>query len=803
MAPWTNLSAITLSRTSPVLTLDFGHEVAGFPYIINQSPAAEAQLELKYAESFVSLDSPFSDGPWTFSNGLSNSFRVETFNLTTSGRMESFFVQGGQRWMTVQLLTDEELILEEVGFRATSQNVEVDKLPGTLNTSNALYSQIFDLGGRVSQAACVDAGNAPSTWEITSEGALVRGQTSAQSVLGVSASNYTISFDTKIIRGGTGWRIASAVEPLGPYFVLTADYSETDTLLNTNRTLLPPNTIAFNSGWSLVNQTTLETPETQYFPITRSVEEGKWYRISTSIRDSGYSVSLDDEQISFIPIPSPFPNRFASPSRYEGTWGFGSWQDHITLYKNVSVIAKNGTEIYRNAMTSKDVLAEYNVAPLDASVCLDGAKRDRLVWTGDFYHTVRVVAQSSARFDQLLGSIKYVFEYQNENSTSPYDGFVPISPKLGSRPQYYETGQSYNGLIDYQDLFLAGIGEYFRYTGDVEGVRAVWPNVKKLAASKLKFIDPTSGLISNTPEAPQNAWFLGPANGSAITGLFAFTLDRLTLVADGLGDTETSITYQKAANGLRDSINKHLWNEKIGTYSLSTESPGNFSLTGVAWAILSNAANASQIESAIGKLEELRLGVGYKTISSDAETSDYELAPNPSGFLLEALFQSRRDHNSDSATAIRHLLDNLWGSMVNNDDYSSGASWEYVKPDGSPGIDLFTSLAHPWGAAPTYVFSEYLLGVQPTSPGYKTFAIRPLLGYLELNEIHGKVPTPKGSIEVSWNIEGRKVILTITVPEGITGTLEIPEGCHSNRGKRSGSVELKAGLQTFELVLES
>lgn len=702
--------------------------------------------------------------------------------------------------MTVELLTDADLTINEVGFRASSQDIDVEKLPGTMNSSNALYSQIFDLGGVVSQAACVDAGNAPSTWEITTDGALVRGQTSAQSNLGVSASNYTISFDTKIVRGGTGWRIASGVEPIGPYFVLTSNYPSKDTLLNTNRTLLPPNTIAFNNGWGLVNQTTLLTPATQYFPVSKTVEEGIWYRVSASITDSGYRISLDGDEIAMIPIQPPFPNRFAPPSAFQGTWGFGSWQDHITYYKNVSVVAKNGSEIYSKGMISLDVLAEYNVAPLDASVCLDGAKRDRLVWTGDFYHTVRVVAQSSARFDQLLGSIKYVFEYQNDNSSSAYDGFVPISPKLGSRPQYYETGQSYNGLIDYQDLFLAGIGEYFRYTGDVEGLRAVWPNVKKLAASKLNFINPTSGLVSNTPEAPQNAWFLGPANGSAITGLFAFTLDRLTLVASSLGDAEASSTYQKAANGLRDAINKHLWNPEIGTYSLSTESPGNFSLTGVAWAILANAANATQIESAIAKLEELRLGVGYKTISSDENTAEYELAPNPSGFLLEALFQSRRDYNSNTTTAITHLLDNLWGSMVNNDDYYNGASWEYVKPDGSPGIDLFTSLAHPWGAAPTYVFSEYLVGVQPMTPGYTSFLLRPLIGYLELNEVHGKIPTPMGSIEVDWTIDGSKVTLVVTLPEGVSGSLEIPDSCTKTR-KRSESIELKVGMQTIELEL--
>jgi hypothetical protein len=793
---WTNSTTIHLTQTAPVLTLDFAHEVAGFPYIITQSQSTAVQIELKYAESFASLESPYSDGPWTFSNGLSNSFRIETFNVTQPGRLESFFVQGGQRWMVVTLLTSKELTIQDVGFRATSPNTNTDELPGQLDTSHELFDQIFDLGGRVVQAACIDAGNAPSTWEITDEGALVQGQTSAQSAVGIAESNYTLSFDTKIVRGGTGWRVASAIEPLGPYFLLTSGYPSNNTLVNTNKTLLPPNTLIFNSEWGLVNQSTLETSANQYYPLNISIEEGRWYHISTSIQETGYEVSLDGKQIAFVPLPLPVPPNlayFATPSRYQGTWGFGAFQEHITYYKDVNVILQNGTQVYKNLFTSEEVLAEYNVAPLDTSLCLDGAKRDRLVWIGDFYHTVRVVAQSTARFDQLLGTIKYVFSYRNEDNSSPFAGFVPISPNLGSRPRYYKKNQSWGGLVDYQDLFLAGIGEYFRYTGDVEGLRELWSYIKKLAYTKLTFINPTSGLVAGNANTPGLAWFLGPANGSAITGLFAFTLDRLVPLAEAFQDNEASTAFSNAASGLRDSINKNLWNEGLGTYSLSTSSPGNFSLTGIAWAILSGAANASQIESSIAKLEQLRFGVGYKTISSDADTPNYQLAPNPSGFLLEALFQARRDHGSNSTAAITHLLENLWGSMVNNDEYSSGASWEYVKPDGSPGIDLFTSLAHPWGAAPTYVLPEYLLGVQPLSPGYENFAVRPMVGYLGIKEVSGKVPTPMGAIEVEWKIEDRNVTLVASVPRGISGVLEFPEGCAVAYSKAVGQVKLLEG----------
>ncbi|RYN99241.1 hypothetical protein AA0120_g2046 [Alternaria tenuissima] len=800
LRPWANTS-LTLSPSNPLVTLDYGTEVAGFPFFRVSAISGTVQIEAKYSEEYRGVEEPFSDGPWTFSNGLSNTFRVETFNITETGYIESFFVQGGQRWQTARLITNGSVTIDHLGFRATSSNLDVDTLPGHLKTSDDTYNRVLDLGGRVAQVACVDAGNAPSTWEITKDGALVRGQTSAQSSLGVEAANYTLDFHVKIARGGAGWRVASALQPLGQYLVLTSEYPQQNTLANTNRTLLPPNTLAFNPEWSLVNQSTLLVPENQYFTINTTIKENTWYHVSTSIEKTGYRIGLNGTEIAFVPLPPPAaPGNFGTPSRYEGTWGFGGMQDHITYYKDVIVTARNGTIIYSNPLTSEDCLAEYQVAPLNHSVCLDGAKRDRLVWTGDFYHTVRVVSTSSARFDYLLGTIEYALSYQLDEG--PYAGFTPISANLGSRPQYKEANiGNYAGLVDYQDLFLAGIGHYYRYTGDSDGLKPYWSQIKRLATARLAFIDPSSGLIGGSPEIPSPFSFLGPANGTATTGLFAYMLNEIAPLALAIGDEETSTSYSQTASKLREALNRELWNDQLGTYSLSTTDRGNFSLTGIAWAILSGTANVTQAASSIAKLEELRFAVGYKTVSSDLETDDYQLAPNPSGFLLEALFKARRDLGVDSTSAITHLLDNLWGSMVKNNDYYSGASWEYVKPDGSPGIDLFTSLAHPWGAAPTYVLPEYLLGVVPSSPGYEMVVITPMIGFLNQSEVNGRVPTPNGPIKVGWTLTGTKVVMTVAIPSGTTATLQLPAGAAVvGEDLHDGQLELSCGVK--ELIME-
>lgn len=56
--------SITLDSSNPVLTLDYGAEVAGYPYIQTDTPEQPVQVELKYTEPFEGLGLAQGDGPW-------------------------------------------------------------------------------------------------------------------------------------------------------------------------------------------------------------------------------------------------------------------------------------------------------------------------------------------------------------------------------------------------------------------------------------------------------------------------------------------------------------------------------------------------------------------------------------------------------------------------------------------------------------------------------------------------------------------------------------------------------------------
>jgi hypothetical protein len=95
---------------------------------------------------------------------------------------------------------------------------------------------------------------------------------------------------------------------------------------------------------------------------------------------------------------------------------------------------------------------------------------------------------------------------------------------------------------------------------------------------------------------------------------------------------------------------------------------------------------------------------------------------------------------------------------------------------------------HAWSAHPNYGMLATVLGVRPSSPGFRTVLIAPALG--PLRTASGRVPHPRGDIDVTLTRTGDTGISgEITLPAGVTGAFEW-------RGRR---VSLRAGHQSVRL----
>ena len=75
--------------------------------------------------------------------------------------------------------------------------------------------------------------------------------------------------------------------------------------------------------------------------------------------------------------------------------------------------------------------------------------------------------------------------------------------------------------------------------------------------------------------------------------------------------------------------------------------------------------------------------------------------------------------------------------------------------------------AHAWGASPNVEFLRTVLGVDSAAPGFARVAITPHLG--PLTRVSGRVPHPKGFVDVRLVRRGSGIEAEVTLPAGVEG----------------------------------
>ncbi|KAJ4361235.1 hypothetical protein N0V95_002053 [Ascochyta clinopodiicola] len=448
-------------------------------------------------------------------------------------------------------------------------------------------------------------------------------------------------------------------------------------------------------------------------------------------------------------------------------------------------------------LDEEQILAEYGVHENYASVCLDGPKRDRLVWLGDFLHTVRIISASISRMDLAKGTLQFLLDWQISSGLLPYAPPIGYNASVASDAFAMGGGDYLAGyevasiiLPDYQILGILSFTNYVYLTNDIEFARQTWSGWELNIGWVLRQVDPVTGLLSLIGA------FLGPADkGSAINCALVEALNGMSEVAYILGDTEAYLKYRSAAADLVVAVNKNLWIERTGIYSMSPNLPEAFSVNSIAFCITSGTANATQAGQLLTKLPLLKLGPGYKDSTLvDGSDPSTNISPNTNGFLLSALLSQ-----PDGAQPSWNLLQTLWPEMLNDEETTTGASWEYVSVHGDPGLGFFTSLSHPWGGAATYLLVEWVVGIQPVKGidgfGYRNWIINPNMGMrFGLKHAKGRVRTPLGQLEAEWKVTGGVMHVVITAPDTTKGTFQLGQVTRLLNGGKEYRFEVEVPL---------
>jgi alpha-L-rhamnosidase len=142
------------------------------------------------------------------------------------------------------------------------------------------------------------------------------------------------------------------------------------------------------------------------------------------------------------------------------------------------------------------------------------------------------------------------------------------------------------------------------------------------------------------------------------------------------------------------------------------------------------------------------------------------------GFLSTGLLLPTLADAGHPNVAYRLLLQDSGPSWLTMNDRGATTVWEHWNGIDEHGI-AHDSLNHYSKGAVISFLHRYVAGLQPTSPGYRTFRVCPIPGG-GLARARTRHDGPFGTIEVAWTLRGKDFTLDVTVPGGSRAEVLLP-----------------------------
>ena len=295
-------------------------------------------------------------------------------------------------------------------------------------------------------------------------------------------------------------------------------------------------------------------------------------------------------------------------------------------------------------------------------------------------------------------------------------------------------------------IYVAMVHDYFMHRSDQAFVRARLAGIRGILDWYARQID-SSGMLGPMPYWNYVDWTprwdrgvpprADAGHSVTISLLYVYALDRATELEQVLGAPGAAADYRARAQAVRAAVRSRAWDSVRGLFRDSPDTIGYSQQTNVL-AILADAVPK-----------------GMERTVMEHVLADTTLTPASYYFSFYVLEALRKAGLADRY--IEQLAP--WHRMLALGLTSAPENPEPTRSD-----------THAWSAHPNYGLLATVLGVRPSSPGFRTVTISPALGPLQRAE--GRVPHPLGDIEVNLVRQGAHGLrAVITLPSGLTGEL--------------------------------
>lgn len=290
--------------------------------------------------------------------------------------------------------------------------------------------------------------------------------------------------------------------------------------------------------------------------------------------------------------------------------------------------------------------------------------------------------------------------------------------------------------------------DYLRYTGDIDYVRSLFGTAEKVLTGFENLLD-ERGLVGTTDYWPFMDWcpewgIYGEPDGAREEPLtmyclmYAATLKAAAEMCDALGKRGLAVDYRIRADKANEAANTYCYDKEAGMYR-NTPSRKEYCQHTALWAVLSGAVEGKEAKHLMERIMDA-------PISRSCFSMNY--------YLLRAL--DKVSLYADYAPAVFEG----WKKMI----AQHCTSW-CENPDNP------RSECHGWSSTPIFEMSAHVLGVMPTLDGYKETTVRPYTALFD--NAKGTVPTPFGTISVSWTKDEDMITLTVEKPDTHDMTVKV------------------------------
>ena len=732
-------------KGSASILLDYGHNVGGYPTFDVSAASGSPTLQSGYSETRWQV-SPTGDGVAPWASG--DSKRFNTYKITKPGRITNGEIQGGQRYQLITLTTPGTVELSAVGVDYTSLRVAAEDYAGYFVSSSDELNKYWYDGAYTNIINHVPANTVGARWN-TDEGALDVPGTSAGTAMGLLRegadwTDYTVEFRTKIVANQAGWVVRGSNASSGYLLILgAADNTVTGGGPNSLQQFSVKNGV-----YSPISTVTLPTP----------IESGSWHTVKEAISGTTVTTFIDGQQVASFNSAN-FPA--GTPAQTGGTVGWRVFSGEEAMFSDL-VVTNAGETLYDNALADETAIADFTVPGNNAlPLLLDGAKRDRAVWSGDLAVQGPTLYYSTATTDYMRGSLELLGSWAGTNGY--VSGMMPPTTPVNTVPQ--ATPKSPYSA-NYSMYFVRALGEYYEYTADDEFVEQQWPTVQRQLEWNNSLVGVNGLVVTNNDNGADWDYYDGPKTGEVTTynALYYRVLLDGAKLANVAGHPELAKKYSDRADAVKTAINTRLFNSETGLYNLSSSVTDVTAQDANVFAVLFGIAPDDKVDGILSTIKsDLWTEHGTLPFSRGYQQT---ISPFISGFELNARFAS-----GDTTNALE-LLSREWGPMIAPGDLYTGTFWENLSPEGTQATDQ-TNMAHGWSTGSTSALSKYVLGIQPVEAGYKTWLVQPHPGDLEWTK--GKAPTPHGALEVNWSRDADVgFAMKVTAPEQTSGTIAVP-----------------------------